>query len=666
MSRLRPERLERLPWSAIAVIVAVVLGALALGTGADQRARGRAQRDSALRTAAQDEAHDLAGSFQRAANNLRLAAQDSSLAALVDAPGSARAHARAVAEPHMAFLSRLYGGQGEICLIDNRGVELARLVRSTPAAEADLSHDEAANAFFRTTMTLPPDTVHQTRPYVSPDTKEWVIANAVRLPGGRAILHFEVPIEQLRRQAASVGHGFGLDVVDARGGRVVLASEQPQRVGRPLGTREARFRDLGGSAGAGGVGDFGGERGAWVRVPASPENANQWIAVAVAPETAWALPEVGLLPLLEGGAALVLLVLGLGYGQRARRRLRHAADTDALTGLGNRRALRDELARRLADGDPFFVALYDLNGFKGYNDRFGHLAGDALLARLGDKLSQAVSGLARAFRLGGDEFCLVGPVDGDLLEMPPLGAAALTESGEGFSVDAACGVVLVPDEAGDAESALREADMRMYRDKHQRLGSAGHQSTEVLVHALEARSPQLGRHNDGVADLAGAVALAMGLPPEDIGDVRRAAELHDVGKVGIPDSILHKPGPLDADEWEFMRRHTIIGARICAAAPSLSYVAELVRASHERWDGAGYPAGLAGEEIPLGARIIAVCDAFDAMTADRPYSPARPVEEAVREVERCAGSQFDPAVVAALLAVHAGVAGASATVRAAA
>jgi HD-GYP domain-containing protein (c-di-GMP phosphodiesterase class II) len=135
------------------------------------------------------------------------------------------------------------------------------------------------------------------------------------------------------------------------------------------------------------------------------------------------------------------------------------------------------------------------------------------------------------------------------------------------------------------------------------------------------------------------------MQPEQLDEVTRAAELHDIGKVAIPDTILAKPGPLDATEWSFVRQHTIIGERILLAAPALRPVARLVRSSHERWDGAGYPDGLAGEEIPLGARIVAVCDAFEAMTSDQPYRNRLDVSAAVAELRRCAGTQFDPQVV---------------------
>ena len=147
------------------------------------------------------------------------------------------------------------------------------------------------------------------------------------------------------------------------------------------------------------------------------------------------------------------------------------------------------------------------------------------------------------------------------------------------------------------------------------------------------------------------IAERLGLPAHEVKLHPLAAELHDVGKTAIPDAILNKPGPLDDDEWEFMRRHTVIGERIILAAPSLAPTAELVRSSHERFDGTGYPDALRGEEIPLGASIIAVCDAFDAMVSERPYRDAMSPADALVELRRCAGTQFDPGVVEAFCAV---------------
>lgn len=169
--------------------------------------------------------------------------------------------------------------------------------------------------------------------------------------------------------------------------------------------------------------------------------------------------------------------------------------------------------------------------------------------------------------------------------------------------------------------------------------------------AVAERNPELGAHGHDVAELAGTVATAFSLPQDEIEAIRQAAELHDVGKVAIPDAILQKPAALDESEWAFMRRHTLIGERIIATAPDLARAARLVRSSHENYDGSGYPDGLARKEIPLGARIIAVCDAYDAMITDRPYRGAMGEQDAVAELRRCAGTQFDPLVVDRFCAV---------------
>jgi HD-GYP domain-containing protein (c-di-GMP phosphodiesterase class II) len=173
----------------------------------------------------------------------------------------------------------------------------------------------------------------------------------------------------------------------------------------------------------------------------------------------------------------------------------------------------------------------------------------------------------------------------------------------------------------------------------------GQQTRDVLMQVLHESQPDLRDHLHEVADLAVAVGRRMGLLPEELDEVARAAELHDVGKMAVPEQILNKPGPLDSSELEFIHQHTLVGERILAAAPALSPVARLVRSSHENWDGSGYPDGLRGEQIPLGSRIIAAADAYNAMTEDRPYQAAVPQDAALAELRRCAGSHFDPAVV---------------------
>jgi two-component system, cell cycle response regulator len=300
--------------------------------------------------------------------------------------------------------------------------------------------------------------------------------------------------------------------------------------------------------------------------------------------------------------------------------------------------------------DPRAVVLFDLDGFKQYNDTFGHPAGDALLARLGKRLAAAVKPYGTAYRLGGDEFCaLVCPDSTGLDVISAAATAALSESGEGFTVTSSHGEVLIPVETADPSEALQLADRRMYAEKGGRRTSAGRQTRDVLLSTLREREPELHEHLQDVGQTALAVGRRLGLTPEGLDEIARAAELHDVGKIAIPDAILLKPGPLDEEEWAFMRRHTIIGERILGSAAALRPVARIVRSSHERWDGTGYPDGLGGEDIPLGARIVAVCDAFHAMTSDRPYRAAFSEDEAVAELQRSAGSQFDPRVVDAFL-----------------
>ncbi len=168
---------------------------------------------------------------------------------------------------------------------------------------------------------------------------------------------------------------------------------------------------------------------------------------------------------------------------------------------------------------------------------------------------------------------------------------------------------------------------------------------------LREREPELGDHLQGVAKLSVELGRRLAFTAEELDILGRAAELHDIGKMAIPDEILHKPGPLNQQEWALLRTHTLIGERILDAAPAMGPVARLVRWTHERWDGRGYPDGLAGDEVPIGARIIFVCDAFDAMTSQRTYKPKIDVEEALAELRANAGTQFDPMIVELLCEV---------------
>ncbi|MDQ3777550.1 MAG: diguanylate cyclase [Actinomycetota bacterium] len=331
---------------------------------------------------------------------------------------------------------------------------------------------------------------------------------------------------------------------------------------------------------------------------------------------------------------------------------RREAETDALTGLANRRKLLADLEARLAAGIPTLLLLFDLDGFKSYNDAFGHPAGDSLLRRLADRLSEATRPCGTAYRMGGDEFCVIATAEPeDSAEIIASALSALSDDTEGFPITSAYGAAVLPDEASELTDALRIADARLYGNKGRRRAAAG-QARDVLLSMLHERDASLAGHISAVACLARAVGERLGLTDAELEDLTLAAELHDVGKLAIPDSILAKPAALAEDEWPSVRRHTVLGERIVASAPALSRVGRVVRATHERMDGRGYPDGLVGEQIPLLARIVSVCDAFIAMTEERPYRRAMTAAEAERELRLCAGSHFDPAVVDALVAAR--------------
>jgi two-component system cell cycle response regulator len=347
-------------------------------------------------------------------------------------------------------------------------------------------------------------------------------------------------------------------------------------------------------------------------------------------------------------AALAVLAARVALTFVHNHRLVQRLKVDPLTGLLNRGKLIYDLDQLLAveSPEPHVLAIFDLDGFKAYNDAFGHPAGDAMLVRLGHQLATAVAEHGRAYRMGGDEFAIVVPGNRETAtDAIGAGAAALAERGEGFNVSCSWGAVQMPSEAPHRVAALQLADQRMYAHKDSRRASAGGEVEAVLIRIINQRTPELAEHVDAVKSLCLGVGRALGMSYGELAALSRASELHDIGKIAIPDEILSKRGPLDEDEWRLMRQHTVMGERIVSAASSLSAVGSLIRSSHERWDGKGYPDGLTGPEIPLPSRIIAVCDAYDAIVSERPYAEARSKDPALAEVRRGAGTQFDPRVV---------------------
>jgi diguanylate cyclase (GGDEF)-like protein len=652
-------------FSLLALVAGLLLAGLAvtLARSEHQRAVERVERH--MRTEADIHTARLATAFARTAAAVQLTARQPSLMAFDRAPGTT-ARKLAAGGPALDHLTVVLDnlartdplGISEVLHADAEGIVTGRVVSGRIEIDGRRLEQVERAAVLRPVMAVTVGEVVHSRPYVSPRTGHWVVSSTTVTASEdnvkRSLVHAGLIVEALRQSVAPApGAPYEVLVVDARTGDVVLDGSRPQRDEAPLGTpSDRRFVGLRLTSRDRGLERLDRHAVAWQRVGPAAGTTNDWLGVARARRP---LPSLAATagPFSIGSLAVaVLLVLaGLLGLRRERAELEDAAATDELTGLGNRRALAAALERATQPGAaPSVLLLADLDGFKTYNDTFGHVAGDALLQRLGGELA-CVAAVHRgeAFRLGGDEFCLLAPAT-DREELETQARLALTEDGGGFAVGASAGVVGLPAEAASPDEALRLADDRMYAAKAGGRRGADVQSKDALLRALAERDPATGDHTDDVADLAEAVARRLGLDDRLVRTTRHAAELHDVGKVAIPDAILHKPGPLDDAEWAFMRRHTIIGERIVAAAPALQDVAKAVRASHERWDGQGYPDGLAGEEIPVAARIVAVCDAFDAMVSDRPYREARTPEQALGELARCAHGQFDPHIVAAFAA----------------
>jgi two-component system, cell cycle response regulator len=272
------------------------------------------------------------------------------------------------------------------------------------------------------------------------------------------------------------------------------------------------------------------------------------------------------------------------------------------------------------------LALFAVDGIGTYRETFGAQAGEAMLVRLQRRCRDAVAPDGRAYRLEDDRFAVAGRVTGAIAA---AARAGLTERGAGFAIAG------VP--AGDT---------------NHRSGPPPARSPDALVRALEEQRPELARHMRAVAALARGTGRELGLRAQRLGELVRAARVHDIGKAAIPDEILDKHGPLSADDQAFLRSHSVVGEHVLAAAAPRHAVGELVLFSHEHWDGFGYPDGRRAEDIPLGARVIAVCDAYETMVSERHYSAALDPAAALAELRRGAGRQFDPRVVEAFVAAH--------------
>jgi len=642
------------PLAYVGVFLALLVAGLSVFSVAETANTRRNSQDRALEEATGRQVERVLGAERQMHAVATQMVANPSVADLLTARSTGAAHAHDVADARsalMAFRREALLPLSSAC-IEQSGVQLA----CVPERRVPLP--SATTAGFAALASASPLGAGS-RPFISPLTGRLtvaVVAPLTRAGENAGLVHFDVDLTYIEGSRLLLDDvpGVHMSLGGYEGGHLLLPGGGSQP------TRETALRSVHLSASEAGPWSLitSGHRRIAAVVPLLIADRHRQLAVlatSAAPDptllNAWNAGQIAMLVL-----ALVMLVGSVAALASAGRRTQRELRTDPLTRLNNRRALMDDLARaceRAGESDPAYLWFFDLNGFKRYNDAFGHVAGDVMLTRLGRRFAEAVGSTGRAYRLGGDEFCaLITAPLGDPLERFEAARAALGESGGAFAVSASAGAVEIPRDAGEPEVALRIADQHMYRDKAASRTGTADLVTAVLHAALAERHPELDEHSSVVASDVERLARAVGLDDEAVEMIIAAGDLHDVGKLGIPDEIITKPGPLTDREWEFMHQHTVMGERIIAAAgPSLERIAPLVRASHERWDGAGYPDGLAGEEIPLGARIITICDSFQAMLSARPYKPSMPLPDALAELRRCAGTQFDPSLVEVFCAI---------------
>jgi len=357
-------------------------------------------------------------------------------------------------------------------------------------------------------------------------------------------------------------------------------------------------------------------------------------------------------PILEENGVIVgsVLVFRDFSGRRLEeKKVEFLSYHDQLTGLYNRRFYEEELMRLDTRRNlPLAIVMGDVNGLKLFNDSFGHTAGDALLKRVAQVMQAGCRADDILARLGGDEFVLILP------KTDAIGAEQLIQRIKGLLANEKIGAIDISVSFGyEVKRAEHErmldvfkgAEDHLYRHKLYESLSMRSQTIRLVLNALFEKTPREMRHSRRVSELAELIAVKMGLSEEAVSNLKTAGLMHDIGKIGIDEAILNKTATLSEVERQDIQRHPEIGYRILNSVSEFSEIAASVLEHHERWDGLGYPRGLKADEICLEARIIAIADAYDAMTCSRTYRGVLTPGEALAEVQRCAGTQFDPAIV---------------------
>ncbi len=687
-------RHRALPLAALIAGIAALVGGVALAVTAHSREGSRV--DLALQRSVDTSSQALGKQFESAGVVALFLATNSGFDEWYSAPRTTEGRKRLDAT--LLRIGKVgQGFAGVVAFVDQSGLELARVVDGTPSPQWQLSAGEADEPYFAPALAAPAGTVVFTRPYRSPRTGRWVVSAAtpVTAETRRGMLHAEVAVDAFGTALRPADDDVTLTVVDPASKRVIFDAGLAAHGPRDLREADPYIVRAVGTASLPRAEKVDGVRTLSEHLPPVTGNANAWVVVAGAPPVgAFGLgsfepPAIALIAL---GLLLVVLMLvivrrtrhdaaaQMADAEQRRRVAERQSRTDLLTGLLNRRGfgerLHAELARASREGNAPGLLLADVDRFKTVNDTYGHPVGDQVLVEVARRLARAGRQYDAVGRWGGEEFVVLVASAGDDASLRAsaerLRAAIADEpvrTAEGLELHVSVSIGGAVGGTGlwTVEALADAADRAMYAAKrrgrdcvrlHSDLDAEDDQPHEpesirvaqALALAASVREGMPELHCQQVADLSAAIAESLGLTEHGILTCRLGGWLHDVGKVAIPDEVLSKRGPLDDDEWALMRRHATIGETIVARVPALSDAARAVRHHHERWDGRGYPDGLAAEQIPLEARIVAAADAYSAIASDRPYRAERGRDEAIAELRASAGTHLDPQVVDALLA----------------
>jgi len=663
----------------------VLLAVLGTAIVASRASTERAQLDRSLSTAAGEKAALIDTELQRVQALALVTSRIPPFSELYADEGSQAAAIAAVAGPGreineaLTYLWQLYPDRlVEVGYVDVDGAENARVVNGRPVPVDQLLHDVRTWPSYRQGVNTPEGSATISAPFTSPTAHVPVVAATVPVAVDgrvRAYVELELATAALDRVLeADRDPRLGLQVVTGTGTAVAGAGPQ-------FTTPAGRLTS----------GLSGTDRWRYAVRPV-PQATDWYVVAAGRPQSALGLAVQPAQATILALALLAFAVAMVGFRrartaaaqelaaeQQARAEAEQRSRVDGLTGLFNRRHTMETIEQELARGSQgpgVGVLMFDVDHFKRINDRHGHSGGDAVLVEVAERLRAGVRDWDIVARIGGEEFCVITPgLDseaavaalGERLRIAVAERPIVLPRDAAVPVTISVGAALVAPGDGSAEHALDFADRALYAAKRHgrnRLRRFSELDTadiraeqpeclhiaEALALSSDLREGNLAAHSKQVAELSAAVARRLGLPADQVLRVQLGGWLHDVGKMAVPDAILTKPGPLGDGEWHTMRTHPAVGADLLRHFPELAPACAAVRHHHERFDGTGYPDRLAGDEIPLDARIVAVADAFSAMTSDRPYHIPRTVAQAIDEVRRCAGTHFDPAVVAALVA----------------